>query len=284
MRRGVTRAKRRGQSLLEFALAALATYLLLAAILTFGHLLYVAQVTQSAADVAARELSRTPLPANITFNDALDHPEVRQRVFDEDYLVVDLDALEASGMTLLDHVGDWPIVNQQLFPAMILDLVDTDGGPRRWLRYPGALEDKPDAAAPFNPGKTVWVPLIVDGMIVRREVLEEIRPSDPGAISPFHISSDQMGIAAVRINYPFQAAAMSGYVDATPNDPFDPNIGNPDNSFIEPDQPFGTHTGEFGLGRQAAMGSEEMTQGLGTRPFRRVISSQAIFRREVFSE
>ncbi len=46
--------KRAGQSLVEFALVALVLYMLLAAILTFGHMLYVAQGLQGAADLAAR--------------------------------------------------------------------------------------------------------------------------------------------------------------------------------------------------------------------------------------
>ena len=56
-------AKRRGQALVEFAIVCLAVYLLLAAILTFGQWLYSAQGLQQAVDVAAREISRTPLPA-----------------------------------------------------------------------------------------------------------------------------------------------------------------------------------------------------------------------------
>ena len=54
---------RRGQALVEFAVVCLAVYLLLAAILTFGQWLYSAQGLQQAVDVAAREISRTPLPA-----------------------------------------------------------------------------------------------------------------------------------------------------------------------------------------------------------------------------
>jgi hypothetical protein len=69
------RRARRGQSLVEFALVALVVYLLLAAILTFGHALYVAQGLQQAADLAAREISRTPLPAEITLDNPPGHPD-----------------------------------------------------------------------------------------------------------------------------------------------------------------------------------------------------------------
>ena len=46
------RHNRAGQSLVEFAVVSLVLYMLLAAILTFGHMLYVAQGLQGAADLA----------------------------------------------------------------------------------------------------------------------------------------------------------------------------------------------------------------------------------------
>ena len=50
-----------GQSLVEFGLVALVSYLLLAAIIEFGRVLFAAQLVQDAARVGARELSLTPL-------------------------------------------------------------------------------------------------------------------------------------------------------------------------------------------------------------------------------
>ena len=96
-----SRRTRRGQALVEFAVIALIVYMLLAAILTFGHMLFVAQGTQQAVDVAGREISRTPLPAdshtleeilrgNANEDDAL--RDVRQRVFDDHYLVLNVDS------------------------------------------------------------------------------------------------------------------------------------------------------------------------------------------------
>jgi hypothetical protein len=41
----------------------------------------------------------------------------------------------------------------------------------------------------------------------------------------------------------------------------------------------GTHGGKYGLGRQLAY-----AQALGVRPFREVISAQATYRREAFSQ
>ncbi|HUG94004.1 MAG TPA: TadE/TadG family type IV pilus assembly protein, partial [Planctomycetaceae bacterium] len=230
---------RRGSVLVEFALVALVLYLLLAAIITFGHLLYAAQGLQQAADVAARELSRTPLPPDATLEQALADPAVQQRVFSEDFLVVDLDGdpgLQAFGGDLLAFVQTWPAVNQQLFPLMIVDLPDFDGDGTpdvRLLRYPGALLSSPDTPSGF----TVGVPLVagrdVDGIESIRwvPVLEEMRPADPDAPTPFQITSEQRGLVAVRLNYPYQAAMMSSFrpnPDGPHGDPrFNPNIALP---------------------------------------------------------
>ena len=98
---------RRGQALVEFAVVCLAVYLLLAAMLTFGQWLYSGAGCQQAVDVAAREISRTPLPAaaitsgspsggTMTLAYALtgDYTQdpaslkpVRQQVFDDNLLV-----------------------------------------------------------------------------------------------------------------------------------------------------------------------------------------------------
>ena len=90
---------RAGQSLVEFAVVSLVLYMLLAAILTFGHMLYVAQSLQGAADLAAREISRMAISIAIESldddgagNSALDDENVRSGVYDDAYLVIDLDA------------------------------------------------------------------------------------------------------------------------------------------------------------------------------------------------
>ena len=53
---GTRRRNRRGQALVEFAVVSLVVYMLLAAILTFGQMLYSAQTLQQAVDLAAREI------------------------------------------------------------------------------------------------------------------------------------------------------------------------------------------------------------------------------------
>ena len=131
---------RRGQALVEFAVVCLAVYLLLAAILTFGQWLYSAQGLQQAVDVAAREISRTPLPAaqitsgslsggTMTLSYALtgdwtQDPSltaVRQQVFDDNLLVLAIDPVQSGSGAMTFNgghpIGDFPIVTQQLMPA-----------------------------------------------------------------------------------------------------------------------------------------------------------------------
>ncbi len=61
---------RRGQSLVEFAVVALVLYMILAAILTFGHAIYAAQGLQTAADLAAKEDTHAPLPTDDSIESA----------------------------------------------------------------------------------------------------------------------------------------------------------------------------------------------------------------------
>ena len=99
------------------------------------------------------------------------------------------------------------------------------------------------------------------------------------------------GLAAVRINYPYQAATLSGFRSSAPTDidPLPPNISNvilaDDGSVQQTNAPpgapiddsaVGAYAGPFGLGRQFALA------GRTVRPFRKLISAQAIFRREAF--
>ena len=277
---------RSGQSLVEFAVIALVLYMLLAAILTFGHALYVAQGLQGAADLAAREISRTPLPAITTLEDALQSTAVVEQIYDPGLLVFDRRDLAPGESFFEDEVPTWPLLNQQLSTLMI-----SDGD---FIRYPGALLS--DSNAPT--GFTVGIPLVVnsDGLETIRwvPVVEEIE-SDASP-DPFSVDSNQQGVVALRINYPFQSASMSSF-RPNPAGPVEPSLGTPVtaddtgvNELNPEDRPgefvtqplvvdntyAGTYGGQYGLGAQGAFGQS-------VRPFRRVISAQAIFRREVFS-
>lgn len=295
---------RRGQALVEFAVISLVIYMLLAAILTFGHALYVAQGLQTAVDLAAREISRTPLPADVTLEEVLTDGSLED-IYSTDYLVFDLDDLGPGQSFFQDIVPGWPVLNQQLATLMIVDRPDFDGDgapDRRFLRYPGALLE--DASAPT--GYTVGIPVVTsrveDGVETIRwvPVVEEIDSED--SPDPFQISSPQRGLVALRINFPFQSASMSSF-RPDPAGPFEPTLGNPnaaDDGGVTEINPgerpgdltgaplsgggvlAGTYGGQYGLGAQGAMGSEHFTGGRAVRPYRRVISAQAIYRREVF--
>ncbi|QDU98838.1 TadE family protein [Lignipirellula cremea] len=297
---------RRGQSLVEFALVSLVVYMLLAAILTFGHMLYVAQGVQQAADLAAREISRTPLPAEILLDDVL-HGDasadsslanVRSQIYDEHYLVLNLDTFHGRG-SLAELVADLPLVNQQLVPLMISDQINGVNV----LRYPGAIftdgHTGNDPSDPPPSGFLVAIPLVNSRDGTGVETIAWVPVVEAIDSEASRLSSDQRGVVALRINYPFQSASMSSF-RPNPDGPFEPNLANPNvandagvkvapggyqpsGTAIASDRDYGPYTGTYGLGAQAALGSQQLTGGLPVRPFRRVISAQAIYRRELFT-
>ena len=297
------RASARGSITVEFALISLILYVLVAATLDLGRLVFVAQGVQEAARVAARELAAVPLPAESTFEEALLDAAVCARVFNPDLLVIDLDAFatQADQDAFLDAL---PAVNQALRPLMIAEQIDDGGTRRNLLRYPGALLDAQLGGAcglrqaPFAVGiprvvsrdadtgvETIsWVP-----------ILEEIR-SDPATPSTgtFSLASadPRRGLVGVRINYPFQAGALTGYranPAQVPGGPPEPNLADPieadDASVVAPAPPIGSlrgavveagvYGGPYGLGVQQAWGKR-------VRPYRSLIAAQALHRREVF--
>jgi len=129
---------------------------------------------------------------------------------------------------------------------------------------------------------------------------EEAPPNDQD--DPFNLLSPHAGLVALRINFPFQAATMSSFDNDRDGDPTDSNINEPnvadDASVTEPaplpegtpiapdvapGRYAGTYGGAYGLGEQGALNSPQLAAGFPLRPFRRVITGQAIYRREVFS-
>jgi hypothetical protein len=294
----------RGSVLLEFALVSLVLSLILAASAEFGRLMFSAQALQDVARVAARELAVTPFPADptFTFENAL------LSVFDPNSLVIDLDnCVDGDAATPLPSIDDvfagLPLVNKALRPLMI---VDHSRG-LNLLRYPGALLASPGVPPGTCPtgGFTVGIPRVVgraeDGVetIEWIPIIEEI-PGNPPGTSPFSLDSPQGGLVALRINYPYQAGALSGFRESA-DGPFEPNLGGriraPDAELDDVDQlnpedasgdllpdespdalSVGPYAGPFGLGRQLAFAGERV------RPFRRLVSAQAIFRREVIGE
>ncbi len=294
------RTVRAGSVLIEFALIALVLYLILAATLEFGRALFGAQIVQQATDVMAREISRTPLSPVATLQQVLNDTtgqydtnfHVKKTIYDARWLVVPFDVVYQHGQSATDFFADKPIVNRLLLPLMIADIADVE---HKVLRYPGLI---PDASQPdgfsrniavvgsYSPGAGPFSGSEQD--ITTVPVVQEILPAgadptDPN-MSPFSLVSSVQppsgrGVVALRINYPFQAATMSA---TAPNaDPSLPNFNVIDSSVdpslgtIPPEGEMGVYSGQYGLGNQRAFGKI-------VRPFRRLISSQAIYRREVF--
>jgi hypothetical protein len=302
-------------------------YLMLAGAVEFGRLMFGANVLQDAARVAARELAVAPIRADVSFDYALscnplDEPltclvDLRRRVFDSACLVVDYSDPAVSPDPDA-YFAAMPVVNQVLRSLMI-----TEPSRPNLVRYPGALLSDGaglacSAIGPYGQasptGLTVGIPIVNnDGgaeSITWVSVLEEIRPSqdnDCPARGPFSLvylaaqddcggldvdPSPTRGVAAVRVNYPYQAAMLSGFRSSAPTatDPLPPNIANPiladDGSIQETNLPpggliddggaVGAYAGVYGLGRQLALA------GRVVRPFRKLVSAQAIQHREVF--
>jgi hypothetical protein len=326
-RRGGLGAER-GAALIEFALVSLVLYLMLAGAVEFGRLMFGANVLQDAARVAARELALAPIRANVSFDFALtcsplDDPanclvDLRRRVFDPACLVVDYSDPAVSNDPE-GYFAAMPMVNQVLRSLMI-----TEPSRPELVRYPGALlsDDAGLACSAVGPngaagptGLTVGIPLVTTSggggeTITWVPVLEEIRPAQDdecptrGPFSLVYLSAQDLcgplpadpsptrGVAAVRVNYPYQAAMLSAFHAAEPTvgDQFPPNLFNPvladDGSLQETNSPpggliddggaVGPYAGPYGLGRQLALA------GRVVRPFRRLVTAQAVQRREVF--
>jgi len=279
----------RGAAVIEFALVALVLYFLTAAILDLGRSMLIAQTAQGAVNQFARELALLELDTTDDFGAALAAAEDRG-IYDERFLVIDLDAVAAGGQTLDEYFGTLPMINRSLRSLMILDLVEIDGAQSRFLRVPGALWRRPDGAL------TVKVPLVLsrdaDGVetIAIRDVVEEIeRAPSVGCYAIDPADPSRSGLAAVRLRIPFQAAAMSSFRPAAAG-PYEPNLSNinvaDDGTVTVASSVAGepvagnallrTFSGPYGLGSQEALNKD-------VRPFRRVVTVQAVFRREVFA-
>ncbi len=314
-----TRHNRSGQALVEFGLVALVLYMLVGGAITFGLWIYAAGQIQQAANVGARELSQTPLPFDDTFEDALDQEVVRRRVYDDRWLVIDLDALEEVNPDynfFTDVVPQMPLLNQQLALLYILDTFDHDNDdttpPKRLMRYPGALLDRSQPVTNVEidnewvaQNYLVQIPIVIE----RKDVVEEMDHPDtnPEPFSLENPNENMRGVVALRIHYPAQSTWLSSFQD---RGAFVPNLGDPnvaDDDAVETmddthlrgslihrplvfdnmngDRIYaGTYGGKYGLGIHGAMTSPELTgSAIGIRPYRRVLVSHAIFRREVFT-
>ncbi|MBL8858361.1 MAG: pilus assembly protein [Planctomycetes bacterium] len=288
-----------GSVLVEFAFIAFAFYLLFAGTIELGRMITVSQAIQNAARVGARELALVPLPPTMTFEEAIyptvepltpDQQKVRDRIFDPFKLAVDVSAGEP-------NVDAWPIINRMLYPVMIRSRVGTQD----FLHFPGAILQVP------GNRYTVGVPKVVSrdptGVETIRwlRVVEEVRsnPSDLNS-GPFSLASSgpERGLVALRINCPYQATTMTAFrvegggpsmtpieahdgavtaVNAAPENGSAVAITPPPSGEAGNNSTGWFNSGPYGLGSMEAMGKQ-------VRPFRRLISSQSLFRREVFAQ
>jgi len=293
--------RRAGAALAEMAISLVVLWALLAAIVEFGRMLFASELLQLAARAAARQLALDDsLAAESSFEDAL------ARIYDPQWLVLDLDRLETCGALVESPGGEapldrfarerLPLLNQQLRPLMISEDVpasaDPEGKARRLVRYPGALLVR--STPPGDPCAsdfTVAIPTLEDASGAARQQVHWLPVVEPIANATggdrFPVSGG--GLAAVRIHYPFQALLWSA---AYPSPPDPSGRGNLGSRIVEKDVVeanaaarggaligardalLGPYAGRFGAGVQLSVGER-------VRPYARVLRGEALFPREV---
>jgi len=282
---------RSGQALVEFAIISFCFTLLFSGILMLGFLIFGANVLQQAADVGAMEFARFPAPPEADFYTALEE----SGLYDESLLIMD----EESYMAYRQSPGSLPLINHMLLPLFIYDSESQE------YRYPGAL-------ATHDSIRTILIPLVgardpetgVETIVEWRRIVEEVTPEDPPGSGtyaregPYSLESSTpgslgTGFVALRINYPYQSAAMVAYQYQTPeggmvspadaigqdniiNVPIQANDQAVVNSASFPDGYVLTEENQYGFGQVYA-------HGMAVRPYRKVISAQGMYRREIFT-
>jgi hypothetical protein len=264
------------------------------------------------------ELGLGDLDANastLLWDPGPDGTRFRTEIYDPKFLVVhdaEWDETTVFKGSLLDYAATWPLLNRLLVPVMVRDStypVDeapdpVDNDPFTVVtRYPGAVVKYRDPVS-GRIEETVLIPIIsydtttgAESLISWVAPVEEIRVDHDNNITtpivgPFSLDFDPLlirpsfvpGMVALRINYPAQSTTLinrtGDIIDADDSSIVDGNTGS-NYSLVVPAEtgPADTtiHSGRFGLGRQAAL-----LRSAGVRPFRKVMSVQAIYRREVF--
>lgn len=282
------RRRERGAALVELAIGVLVLVLLLTATIELARAFFAAHVLQNAARTAARELALARIDADATFDEALQSAGV----FDARWLVLDLDTLEACGETLDDRFESLPLLHRLLRPLYEVERPVIDGVQRHLLRYPGALV-RTDADALPGCGATdlaVVIPsLDADGTLHWWPVVEELLDGDDRSRFRLSEGSREFGLVTLRLHYPFEAITMHGSrVDSGPNFAL-PELVAPPTGVASPIPIEGARL-EPSLDPQAdesaevrdSLGLRRFHRGLeSTRAWRRVISADGVFRREV---
>jgi hypothetical protein len=275
--------------------------IIIGATISFGLFFYQANTLQQAVDVAAMEISRFPFSAtakmglgdlNADHSETLlmDDTAFKQQIYDEAHLII------SEGDWNATHIDSLPLLNRLLTQVMVRD----DSGDEPVYRYPGAIVNN------HNGTRTVLIPIIgyandgTESILEWVAPVEEIRPGNgegPFSIAATNSATSFMpGMVALRINYPAQSTTLMNrvgkegqvIVNANDADIADGDTGS-NYSLVVPAEigiaDTTIHSGRFGLGRQAAGVVNRQTyllRSAGVRPYRKVLSVQAIYRREVF--
>ncbi|WP_447971756.1 TadE/TadG family type IV pilus assembly protein [Nitrospira sp. M1] len=280
----------RGSVLVEFSLIAVALSLLIALIVDVARMVFVSQLLQETVRVAARELALVPLSPTMTFEQALQHPDVKDRIYDPTALLIEIDQFQDSHR-LEKFLDGLPIVNRMLRPLMIVEDMMFDGQTRTVLRFPGVVVQERKETDPQS--WSIGVPRAEtsearnDEPTTWTSVLEEIRGNPDDAQSgAFSLQSSpdgaRGGLVALRVNYPFQPMFMN----------WQPQAVLPDsvaNSSVEQSQELARVLQE----KQKSTGGMTVTDGPtragvthivsgSVKEYPHILSAQAVFRREVF--
>ena len=316
-----TAASRRGQALLEFAFLIPVLIILIGGTLSLGLFFFQGNSLQQAVDIAAQEIARMPLDPEqeLGLGDferctqsglAANETDFKEQIYDEQFLVI-RDS-EWAGRPFQEFVDELPLLNRLLVPVMVRD--------NDMTRYPGTLVTNADGEETVliplveysqagnstsvggvpetiragavtivqwvAPVEEIQVDHDTDSTTLRRGPFALQRDGEPDAT----LTSFTFGMVALRINYPAQSATLlnrtsegtvvlAGNTTVNANNSFTDcyTIAAPTARISQASGEPGSnaHAGEFGLGEL-----EALTRIV--RPFRRVMSFQAIYRREVF--
>ena len=279
----------RGSVLIEFSLIAVSLSLLIALVVDVARMVFIAQVLQETARVTARELSLLPLSPSITFEQALQHPLVKRKIFDPAALVIEVDRFE-DAHRLEEFLDGLPMVNRMLRPLMTFERIVVAGRSHEIFRFPGVVlqEDNHREQGMWSIGipHTGMSGLKNKQMIHWKSVVEEIRenPRDPhsGSFSLQTSRSDQLsGLVAVRVNYPFQPMFMNWLPHTARPDSVDEVVTDEsvsDSHASADREPAMSNSSKSYLPNP---GKKKIVDG-SLKEYQQILFGQAVFRREVF--
>ncbi|QDU16194.1 hypothetical protein CA11_40230 [Gimesia maris] len=305
---------RRGQVLLEFAVVAFILTFLLGAMLAFGFLFFSANILQQAADVGAQELARTPFSPDGTFK--TDLVDVNKGVFSEADLVVPVGTNPAT-LPLINqllfsiYIYD-PDIDMIRYPGTLVTNGDGDQTVVIAVVGPGN-RDSETGVETITEWHRVVEEIIPPGQATVPYSGPYSGPYSVLATTAQQGGLGQPGMVALRINYPYQSAGLVAYVHTDSGG----NIINPPDTIgadgvlnvpviADDSQVTVDNTATFPDGETLSAAGYTLvnptanpnigaspnrgTYGFGeaqaflttVRPYRKVLTAQGIYRREVF--